>query len=119
MFLCINVYAEKIEVEYKKCVDGDTAWFVMNNEDVKVRFIAINAPELEHKEKEAEFYSEEAKDYVCTKLERAVPNSDKELVLNKDESDDINWFTREELDHIDCFPDIKITMDYILQNIIK
>ena len=71
MFLCINVYAEKIEVEYKKCVDGDTAWFIMNDEDIKVRFIAINAPELEHEEKEAEYYSEEAKDYVCTKLERA------------------------------------------------
>ena len=83
MFLCINVYAEKIEVEYKKCVDGDTAWFIMNDEEVKVRFIAINAPELEHEEKEAEYYSEEAKDYVCTKLERADkielefdPNSD-------------------------------------------
>ena len=49
----------------------------------------------------------------------AVPNDDKPLVLNKQESDDINWFTREELDRIDCFPDIKITMDYILRNIIK
>ena len=49
----------------------------------------------------------------------AVPNDDKPLVLNREESDDINWFTREELDQIDCFPDIKITMDYILQNIIK
>lgn len=49
----------------------------------------------------------------------AVPNDDKPLVLNKAESDDINWFTREELDRIDCFPDIKITMDYILRNIIK
>lgn len=49
----------------------------------------------------------------------AIPNEDKPLVLNKEESDDINWFTREELDHIDCFPDIKITMDYILRNIIK
>ena len=49
----------------------------------------------------------------------AVPNEEKDLVLNKEESDDINWFTREELDRIDCFPDIKITMDYILRNIIK
>ena len=85
MFLCINVYAEKIEVEYKKCVDGDTAWFIMNKEEVKVRFIAINAPELEHEETKAEYYSEEAKDQVCTKLERATkielefdPNSDKQ-----------------------------------------
>ena len=49
----------------------------------------------------------------------AVPNEDKALVLNREESDDVNWFTREELDQIDCFPDIKITMDYILRNIIK
>ena len=48
----------------------------------------------------------------------AVPNEEKELVLNREESDDVNWFTREELDQIDCFPDIKITMDYILRNIL-
>ena len=51
---CISVKAETIEVEYKKCVDGDTAWFIMNEEEIKVRFIAINAPELEKEEKEAE-----------------------------------------------------------------
>ncbi len=49
----------------------------------------------------------------------AIPNDDSKLVLNKEESDDIGWFSREELEHIDCFPDIKITMDYILKNIIK
>ena len=49
----------------------------------------------------------------------AVPNSDNKLKLNKEESDDIGWFSREELENIDCFPDIKITMDYILKNIIK
>ena len=49
----------------------------------------------------------------------AVPNDDNMPVLNKEESDDIGWFSREELEYIDCFPDIKITMDYILNNIIK
>ena len=49
----------------------------------------------------------------------AVPNDDSQVKLNKEESDAIAWFTREELDYIDCFPDIKITMDYILKNIIK
>lgn len=83
LFICVSVKAETIDVEYKKCIDGDTAWFIMNNKEVKVRFISINAPELEHEETEAEYYSEEAKDYVCTKLERANkielefdPNSD-------------------------------------------
>lgn len=50
----------------------------------------------------------------------AVPNNDQEKpVLNREESDAIRWFSREELEHIDCFPDIKITMDYILNNIIR
>lgn len=49
----------------------------------------------------------------------AIPNDDNEAILNKEESDDIAWFSREELEYIDCFPDIKITMDYILKNIIR
>lgn len=49
----------------------------------------------------------------------AIPNDTSNFKLNKEESDDIGWFSREELEYIDCFPDIKITMDYILKNIIK
>ncbi len=49
----------------------------------------------------------------------AVPNDDSKEQLNELESDDIGWFSREELETLDCFPDIKITMDYILKNIIK
>jgi len=49
----------------------------------------------------------------------AVPNHSTDEVLNTEESDDIGWFTREELDKIDCFPDIKITMDYLLENVIR
>jgi len=49
----------------------------------------------------------------------AVPNDDNEVVLNAEESDDIKWFSRNELEQINCFPDIRITMDYILENIIK
>ena len=49
----------------------------------------------------------------------AIPNNDVEVTLNAEESDDIRWFSRNELENINCFPDIKITMDYILTNIIK
>ncbi len=49
----------------------------------------------------------------------AVPNDDSQVVNNVQESDDIKWFSREELEYINCFPDIKITFDYILNNIIK
>jgi len=49
----------------------------------------------------------------------AIPNDDSKEKLNVEESDDIGWFSREELEDLDCFPDIKITMDYILKNLIK
>lgn len=44
-----------------------------------------------------------------------IPNNlDADLVLS-DESTGIGWFSREELDKIEVFPDIKITMDYIIR----
>lgn len=50
----------------------------------------------------------------------AVPNNDYiEPILNSEEETEVRWFTRDELDDINCFPDIKITMDYILKNMIK
>ena len=49
----------------------------------------------------------------------AVPNDDGDVILNDRESSDIRWFSRDELEYIDCFPDIKITMDYILSNMIR
>ena len=49
----------------------------------------------------------------------AVPNDDGVIKVNFDESEDVRWFSREELEYINCFPDIKITMDYILNNMIK
>lgn len=49
----------------------------------------------------------------------AVPNDSENLKINIEESNGVRWFSREELEYIDCFPDIKITMDYILNNVIK
>lgn len=49
----------------------------------------------------------------------AVPIRETEEKLNVEESDDIGWFTRDQLDEIDAFPDIKITMDYILKEMIR
>ena len=40
----------------------------------------------------------------------AIPLNHKELVIS-DESTNIGWFKREELEHINVFPDIKITME--------
>ena len=50
----------------------------------------------------------------------AEPNNDYvEPTLNAEEETAVKWFSRDELDDINCFPDIKITMDYILKNMIK
>ena len=49
----------------------------------------------------------------------AVPIRDTLVTYDPNESTSVGWFSREELDHIEVFPDIKITMDYILKNIIK
>ena len=43
-----------------------------------------------------------------------VPNRDDELIISS-ESRDIGWFSRGELDRMPVFPDVKITMDYILK----
>lgn len=45
----------------------------------------------------------------------AIPLHGTELIMN-DESKNIAWFSREELDEINVFDDIKITMDYILKH---
>lgn len=40
-------------------------------------------------------------------------------VIEDDEIDRCDWFDMEQLNEIDCFPDIRISYQYILDNIIK
>lgn len=49
----------------------------------------------------------------------AVPVNQTNVVCQHEEANDVRWFARNELENIDCFPDIRITMDYILKNIVK
>lgn len=44
----------------------------------------------------------------------AIPLNNIE-VSKSDESTNIGWFTREQLETLNVFPDVKITMDYILK----
>lgn len=46
----------------------------------------------------------------------AIPIKEQDVILNTEESLGIGWFTREQLEALDVFPDIKITMDYILEH---
>lgn len=48
----------------------------------------------------------------------AIPLKEQDLVIS-DESTSIGWFSREQLDTLNVFEDIKISMDYILKNYIK
>jgi micrococcal nuclease len=77
----LSVKAEKLEVTLNKCVDGDTAWFNLNNEKIKARFLAIDTPESTTT---VEAYGKEASEFTCNKLKNAKkieieydPNSDK------------------------------------------
>ncbi len=65
-FFIINVYAnEKVEVTLDRCVDGDTAIFIISGEKKKVRFLGIDAPESVKPDSEVEPYGKEASDLTC------------------------------------------------------
>lgn len=61
----------KEEVKLEHCIDGDTASFTTNHKTIKVRFLAINAPEIAHEEKPDEPYGIEAQNYTCNMLKQA------------------------------------------------
>lgn len=43
------------------------------------------------------------------------PIEEKDVIFDEKESLDIGWFSRNDLENISVFPDIKITMDYLLK----
>ena len=64
-----NSNTTKIEVKYSESVDGDTAKFELNREEVVVRFLGIDTPETVHPTKGEEPYGKEASNYTKGKLE--------------------------------------------------
>lgn len=83
-FICISfVSAEKIEVEFSDCVDGDTAKFIYEDEEITARFLAIDTPETVHPTKEDELYGKEASDFTCKKIKEA-----KDIILEFDDDSD-------------------------------
>lgn len=60
----INVYAKKTKVKLSKCIDGDTISIIIDKEERKVRFLAVDAPEIDLNEP----YSNEAKEFTCNLL---------------------------------------------------
>lgn len=79
---------EKKQVTLEKCVDGDTAYFKLDNEIIKTRFLAIDTPESTNKIEE---YGKEASNYTCNKLSTSTKieikydnNSTKKDKYNRD-----------------------------------
>ncbi len=66
-----NISAETIEVKFSDCVDGDTAKFIYNDEEITARFLAIDTPETVHPTKDDEAYGKEASEYTCEKIKNA------------------------------------------------
>lgn len=69
MFFSFEVKAQ--EVTLKKCIDGDTADFIIKGEVKKVRFLAIDAPEIKHGDKKADPYGDDASMFTCMALKMA------------------------------------------------
>lgn len=87
-----NVYAyEKIEVDFVKCVDGDTAYFKIDGKEKKFRFLAVDTPETKHPTKGEEEGGKTASEYTCNSLKNA-----KKIEVEYDpESDKTDKYDRE------------------------
>lgn len=67
----ININAEKFEVEFNKCVDGDTFKVLIDNEVKTVRMLAVDTPETVKPGTDVQPYGKEASDYTCDRLSNA------------------------------------------------
>lgn len=67
-----NYYFDrKIEIQLDQCIDGDTAWFIINGKKEKVRLLGIDTPESIHPNGIIEEYGIEASNYTCDVLKSA------------------------------------------------
>jgi|GEM_PF-338798 len=86
----LNTEAKEVKVTFSGCTDGDTAKFIMNDEEIRVRFLAIDTPETVHPNKGVEAYGKDASEYTCNKITNA-----KKIVLEFDDnSEEIDRYNR-------------------------
>lgn len=85
-FINIVTIEARETVTLSKCVDGDTAWFIKNDEKIKTRFLAIDTPESTTKIEE---YGKEASKYTCSLLTNAN-TIEIEYDSNSDKNDKYN-----------------------------
>ncbi len=88
IFFPCNVFADELEsvnVKLSKCVDGNSARFMLRNNEIKAKFIGIESMLTINSEDNDEINGQLVSDYVCSILENATnikleyePKSDKE-----------------------------------------
>ena len=71
------------KVLFSKCGDGDTARFIINGEERKVRFLAIDTMEVNSNDEKEKVLGKKASDYTCSSLKNA-----KEIYLEYDGNSD-------------------------------
>ena len=72
LIIGLNFYSnQRIKIKLINCIDGDTAWFIINDKKEKVRFLGIDTPESVHPNGIIEDYGKEASDYTCNTLKKA------------------------------------------------
>lgn len=105
LFITSAEASEKIEVTLSKCVDGDTAWFILDGEEIKTRFLAIDTPESTN---EIEPFGKEASNYTCDLL----TNANKIEIEYDENSDKLDKYDRH---LVWVFVDDKLLQDLIIQ----
>lgn len=105
LFITNAEASEKIEVTLSKCVDGDTAWFILDGEEIKTRFLAIDTPESTN---EIEPFGKEASNYTCDLL----TNANKIEIEYDENSDKLDKYDRH---LVWVFVDDKLLQDLIIQ----
>jgi len=86
IFLSLNINvnaSSKEEVEFSKCVDGDTIKVLLNEKERTVRMLAVDTPESVHPTKGVEYYGKEASDFTCNIVTNA-----KKIELEYDDNSD-------------------------------
>ena len=73
---------KKEKVSFSKCVDGDTAKFIINKKEETVRFLAINTPE--NSSDKVEPFGKESSEFTCQHIKKA-----KEIILEYDSNSDL------------------------------
>lgn len=68
----ISQVPEISSIQLIGCTDGDTAKFIVDGKEIKVRFLAIDTPEVAKGDTVAEPFGNEAAEYTCSTLKSAT-----------------------------------------------